>query len=478
MTVATETNIFRSDDLAIDFFSWKNGLNDTVAITFTPFGIPGAVLLDGAGYGGELLLRNDFDIVAFKSTKNLWYQNISSEHIAAVEHVIAARARQYTRRVGYGSSMGGYAAIQFSRSLKLDVVLAISPQFEIDKPYDQRWHAAARLIDFRYRIDANAIADNCKYFVAYDPVTDDLRHVEKLRELIGPENLVEIPTPFSGHPAGHYLAETGLIKDLALSVLQDGTVEHIAVSTHRKRSKTYLFEMSRRLVLQNKYKSALVAIDKAIAIDDTAPRLHKQRSVVLDKLGQPEAALTAIDQAIKIDGRAADSYLHRSLVLEHMKQYGAALAAIDEAIAIDDDAPELYVHRSIVLDSLGRSDEALAAAYEARGKLKSDPRLMGALSDRLARHEDFASALALIDMAIGIDDSVLQFHLHKSAVCRALGDIPAAISAGETALKLSPDNTSLLARLAKLHARQGGLKHWSRSFELAGKAVVSLVRWH
>lgn len=475
MSVITETNIFRSGDLAIDFFSWRDGLNKTVAITFTPFGIPGAVSLDGAGFAGEILLRNDFDIVAFKSTKNVWYQNISAEILAAVETFIEARSARYTKRVGYGSSMGGYAAIQFSRVLKLDVVLALSPQFEIDKPYDLRWHAAAQLIDFKYRIDAGAIADNCRYFVAYDPGTEDLHHVEKLRELIKPSRLFEIATPFSGHPAGHYLAETGLIKDLTLSVLKEGTVEHIAVGAHRKRSKTYLYEMSRRLVLKRKYKSALIVIDKAIVIDDSSPPLLKQRSVVLDKLGRTEGALTEIEKAIAIGGHSADLYLHKSQVLERMKQHGAALVAVDKAIAVEVNAPELHVHRSIVLDSLDQPTAALDAAREAGRRMKNDAQLMGALSDRLARHGDFSAALELVDKAISIDANVAQFHLHKCAVCKALGDIPEAIAAGETALKLAPENLSLMARLARLHASHGGFEHWMRSFRLARMAIGRLV---
>lgn len=475
MSVVTETNIFRSDDLAVDFFSWRDGLNKTIAITFTPFGIVGAVSLDGAGFAGEVLLRNDFDIVAFKSTKNVWYQNISAEILAAVENFIAARSERYTKRVGYGSSMGGYAAIQFSRILKLDVVLALSPQFEIDKPYDLRWHAAAQLIDFKYRIDTSAIADNCRYFVAYDPGTEDLHHVEKLRELVDSRWLIEISTPFSGHPAGPYLAETGLIKELTLSVLKNGTVEHISFGAHRKRSKTYLCEMSRRLVLRRKYKSALVVIDKAIVIDDSLPQLHKQRSVVLDKLGRTEGALLAIEKAIAIGDHSADLYLHKSQVLERMKQHGAALVAVDMAITVEVNSPELHIHRSIVLDSLDLPTAALDAVREAGRRMKNDAQLMGALSDRLARHGDFSAALELVNKAISIDANDLQFHLHKCAVCKALGDIRQAIAAGETALTLAPENLSLMARLASLHARHGGFEHWMRSFRLARMAIGRLV---
>ena len=474
MTVRTEKNIFRSNDLAIDFFSWRDGLNKNIALTFTPFGLDGAVLLDGAGYAGELLLRNDFDVVAFKSSKNLWYQNLSQETIAAVDQFIATRATPYVKRVGYGSSMGGYAAIQFSRSLKLDVVLALSPQFEIDKSYDQRWCAAAALIDFRYRIDSGSIADECKYFVAYDPGTEDFRHVEKLRELIDSQRLVEIPTPYSGHPVGHYLAESGLIQDLALSVLKYGSVVPVAKGTYRKRSKTYLYELSKHLATRNKNKSALIAIDRAITIDGGAPGFRLHRSVVLGKLKQHEAALTVIDEAITIDSDAPELHLHRSFVLSALGQPEAALDAVEKAITIDNDAPELHLQRSIVLDSLDRPEAALGAVYEARRKLKYDAQLLGALSDRLAKHHDFAGALDLVDKAISIDDSVLQFHMHKCAVCKALGDIAGAISAGESALKLSPSNASLMARLSRLHARHGGIAHWARSVVLARNAICSL----
>ena len=64
------------------------------------------------------------------------------------------------------------------------------------------------------------------------------------------------------------------------------------------------------------------------------------------------------------------------------------MIAIDKAIAIEFEAPELHVHRSIVLDSLDRRAEALVAVHEAHLKMKSDAQLMGALSDRLAKHDD------------------------------------------------------------------------------------------
>ena len=405
MNFVTEKTLFRSEELAIDFFSWGGGLNKNIALTFTPFGMDGEISLDGVGYGGELLLRNDFDIVAIKSAKNLWYQNLSLENIALVEQFISTYPTKYMKRVGYGSSMGGYAAIQFSRALKLDIVLALSPQFEIDKPYDQRWAEAASGIQFQHRIDPTAIATDCKYFIAYDPQTVDVRHVEKIREFISHGQLVEITTPYAGHPSAYYLAETGQIQGLAISVLKNGSIGHVRVNAHRARSKTYLYELSKRLTLKNKNESALLVIDRALAIDPNVSALLLQKSIVLNNLGRFEAALKV--------------------------------------------------------------------AHEARQKLNNEAHLMASLSVHLFDLQDYKGGLELIEQAISIENNVFEFHLHRCKVHQVLGNISAAISAGEYALQLSPKNTSMMKRLLKLHLKHGGWAHWVRSVVLAKNLVFA-----
>ena len=403
MNFVTEKTLFRSEELAIDFFSWGGDSDKNIAITFTPFGTNGEISLDGVGYGGELLLRNDFDIVAIKSAKNLWYQNLSLENIALVERFISTYPTKYIKRVGYGSSMGGYAAIQFSRALKLDIVLALSPQFEIDKPYDQRWAEAARGIQFQHRIDPTAIATDCKYFIAYDPETADSRHVEKIRELVSKGQLVEITTPYAGHPSAYYLAETGQIQKLAISVLKNGSIDHNVVNAHRMRSKTYLYELSKRLTLKNKNESALLVIDRALAIDPNVSALLLQKSIVLNNLGRFEAALKV--------------------------------------------------------------------AHEARQKLINEAHLMASLSVHLFDLQDYKGGLELIEQAISIENNVFEFHLHRCKVHQALGNISAAISAGEYALQLSPKSISLMKLLLKLHLKHGGWTHWARSVVLAKNLV-------
>ncbi len=362
MTVLFEKNIFRSDDLAVDFFSLGDSQNKSVAFTFTAFTPstkPDKNALAGVGFGGELLLRNGFDVVAFKSAKNLWYQNLSAETIKEIERFINDSSIIYLNRVSYGSSMGAYAAIQFSRALKIDIVLALSPQFEIDQPYDQRWQSLAQQIDFQYRIDSNAISDTCKYFVAYDPKNEDRLHIQKLSTLIDKHHLIEIRTPYSGHPSTTYLFETGLIQNIALSVLQHATFDHSSIRTNRKHSKTYLHELSKWLTLKNKNKSALIAINRAIRIDSTALALLIHKIVILEKLCDPVAARTLAYETCKqfTGGTIVDAHLLASLsdVLISYQDFSGALILIEKAIEIDETVMEFHLHRQSVQKLLKKS---------------------------------------------------------------------------------------------------------------------------
>jgi tetratricopeptide (TPR) repeat protein len=362
MNVLSEKNIFRSDDLVIDFFSLGDGPNKSIAFTFTAF-TPSTKAdkdaLVGVGFGGELLLRNGFDVVAFKSAKNLWYQNILAETLVEIESFISASSIAYIKRVSYGSSMGAYAAIQFSRALKIDIVLALSPQFEIDQPYDQRWQSLAQQIEFQYRIDSNAISDSCKYFVAYDPKNDDALHIQKLSTLIDREHLIKIRTPYSGHPSTTYLFETGLIQCIALSVLQHASFDYSAMRNNRQLSKTYLYELSKRLTLKDKNKSALIVINRAISIDHSALGLLVHKIAILEKLGDPVTAKTlAYETCSRATGSTiADAHLLASLsdLLITYQDFSEALKLIERAIEIDETVMEFHLHRQSVLAMLKKS---------------------------------------------------------------------------------------------------------------------------
>lgn len=97
--------------------------------------------LDGNRDGGDLLVKNGFDVVNFKISNDDWFQSIPEKMFDAIQNFSCA----YKYKVGYGTSMGGYGVIAFSKMLKLDTALVFSPQFCIDKPFDTRWRCSIPL---------------------------------------------------------------------------------------------------------------------------------------------------------------------------------------------------------------------------------------------------------------------------------------------------------------------------------------------
>lgn len=357
--------LFTSEDLKIDFSPSVANIDHCVAITFTPFVAETENVLDGSGYAGDFLLANGFDLIAVKSSKNLWFQNLSQTALNEIQRFLETAEPNYKKRVGYGSSMGGYAAIQFSNALKLDVVLALSPQFAIDQPYDQRWALAAKNIVFQHRINQAAIYDRCKYFVAHDPRDIDTVHVEKLRALITPELFVDINIPFAGHPVSYYLAETGLIQDLALSAFRFLNIDNVKIHVGRKKSKTYCYELSKRLTARAKNKSALIAIDRAIAIDNRVDEFYLQRCVAQNALGQADAALTAAQMLATKN--IQNTYLLGPLAvfLFECGDFETALKIINHALAIDSNSAELQYARSRICEHRHELTEAILSANHA-----------------------------------------------------------------------------------------------------------------
>jgi dienelactone hydrolase len=121
------TKILLTDHYAADFYASRKADNKILAITFTPFSYTGERTLAKSGFATSFLLRNGFDVIAIKSARNTLYQDLTPDMLDTIRLFANSLPTKYTRRVSYGMSMGGYAAIQFSKVLDIDAAFAISP---------------------------------------------------------------------------------------------------------------------------------------------------------------------------------------------------------------------------------------------------------------------------------------------------------------------------------------------------------------
>lgn len=460
----------------VEYFFAEGAAHRSIALVFSPSKNRN---LDGNPYGGEVLLRNGYDVVSFKSAEDDWFQHLPLGLFESVDRICAQP--RYVRRVAYGSSMGGYAAIAFSRRFRLDRVLALSPQFTIREAFDTRWAPHARRIDWRYAITQETVASGCEFYVVYDQHDADRLHVDRLAQVIAPERMHRVVLSYCGHPAAHYLAELGLIKDLLLSVLGGGEPRPQDLRSGKADSISYLTTLSLRLFRRRKLRLALALIDRALllgpgrgevlrhraivldglgrleeAIDamraalakhDNNALLHDQLARLLAKAGRPGDALAASNRAVELAPRAAALLRRNSALCLAQHESEAALRAIERAIAREPRDPESHRLRAQVLASLQRSEEAIAAMTHAVALRPSDAGLHHGLSVLLAGAQRLEAALEAGRRAVAGQGASARMLVHCANLLAHAGAYEEALALTKRAQAGGGGNAVALERL-------------------------------
>ena len=243
------STLYASNSLHIDYF-W-NDENERRKLAFV-FSGRGNRILGGNSFGGDFLLLNGYDVIAFKSSADDWFQETPFDIFATIDALCARNG--YKSRVSMGSSMGAYAAIAFSKLLKLDVVIAYSPQYSVAPSFDPRFRADPA-IGWRYVITAEAVGGSCKFVVAYDNRDPDRLHARELKAIIPPHNFEELILPYCGHGATLYLHEIGRLKETTLRLLRGDRPSVQELRRERRRSSQYLTVVTTHLARRRKFRA-------------------------------------------------------------------------------------------------------------------------------------------------------------------------------------------------------------------------------
>lgn len=78
----------------------------------------------------EFSQKNKIDTILVGSYLNDWYQTPEMNKII---DLINSKSQSYQKIITYGASMGGWAALAFSKALKADAVIAFCPQVLLEK---------------------------------------------------------------------------------------------------------------------------------------------------------------------------------------------------------------------------------------------------------------------------------------------------------------------------------------------------------
>ena len=322
--------LFSSDHYTIDFFR-SPCPNHRVVVTFTEFTSRD---LEGLGFGGRFLLNNGFDVVAVKSDVDRWYQDLAPGAIQAVNDFLDHRPERHISRVGYGSSMGGYAVFLFAGALDLDVAFAISPQFDITLDIDTRW---AKHIEGEMRTLAPAdVGRQCQYVAMFDPMDADRCHIDLFRAVIPSEQFHTIGVRYSGHPAGHTLIYSGVLKDIAAGVLS-GKIPPLPygdIVKGARKSPLYLFRLAQVCHARKRLAAATSLITSAIEKQALNAESYILAAKIASESGDLNLALQRAAAAVALKPEHPHMVAFLADVLVRCQKYSAAIHYYDRALSM------------------------------------------------------------------------------------------------------------------------------------------------
>lgn len=212
------------------------------------------------------LIKYQYNVIGIMPKQKSWFPQASMIELAKT---ISPVLQGFKNIVGYGGSMGGYAAIKYSNLLNMNRVIAFVPQYSIDpdhvedRRYAEFFDAVANK-DMQIQLqDVDAARE---YVIVYDPYFSiDREHYLKIKELL--PSLHTIHLPFTGHEALSVLASSSLLHDF---------IEH-------EFDEIYFYQQVRKVKKQSKFYFRNVLAHVLSHHDDMLLKILRQNDFQLDE---------------------------------------------------------------------------------------------------------------------------------------------------------------------------------------------------
>ncbi|CAI3139932.1 hypothetical protein MWMV8_MWMV8_01267 [Acinetobacter calcoaceticus] len=212
------------------------------------------------------LVKYQYNVIGIMPKQKSWFPQASMIELAKT---ISPVLQGFKNIVGYGGSMGGYAAIKYSNLLNMNRVIAFVPQYSIDptqvedRRYAEFFDAVANKDMQIQPPDVDAARE---YIIVYDPYFSiDREHYLKIKELL--PSLHTIHLPFTGHEALSVLASSSLLHDF---------IEH-------EFDEIYFYQQVRKVKKQSKFYFRNVLAHVLTHHDDMLLKILRQNDFQLDE---------------------------------------------------------------------------------------------------------------------------------------------------------------------------------------------------
>ncbi|GFE50713.1 hypothetical protein So717_24660 [Roseobacter cerasinus] len=269
-----------------------------------------------------------FSILGLIARRKDWYRNADTPMLLTCLQE-AGFFEQFERVIFTGTSMGGYAALTYSRLVPGAEVAIFSPQTTLNQqitPFEARFKYALRKWDWDSPafLDATeAVPKAARVLLFYDPfVPEDRAHAQRLLH----PNVTHVKCRHFGHRALRQVKACGVLEDL-FGAIGAGTFEATAFVrslSHRRNLRPWRKALLSNVTAARHPQLAKVALERLQALDPDAVYLEKARTR-LEKLDNPRAEqhqkarlngrITTESRAIVVPERPHDTALASGVLL-------------------------------------------------------------------------------------------------------------------------------------------------------------------
>ncbi|TVT30877.1 hypothetical protein [Marinobacter vinifirmus] len=204
--------IFQGDDLTVYQNVFFDGANQggIAAVCFSAW----TSAAEGKRFGEGFFSRNKIPAFFIVQRSNHWWH--TSEIWSALDCIRSILLDKGLGSICYGSSMGGYGSVHFSKYLYSSMAVAVGPQLFVNEdviPEEKRWVQERKKIEFLFDEVSNLKKSSVETIVFFDNFNaPDNLQVERCQSRVPASNVKYIACPYTMHDAVRVLVKDDRFK--------------------------------------------------------------------------------------------------------------------------------------------------------------------------------------------------------------------------------------------------------------------------
>ena len=438
MDKCTEKVLYESADFRITL---RNTGCDMLVVAFSPMHWPNQYKKDR--YWGDAVARKlPFSWLSIDALAEHWF---CEEKWLVIAELVRDITQRFRIRIGYGHSMGGYAALKRSRDYLPEKILAFAPQCSINPDdvghFDTRYIRAFNPnLHKRMKLQPSDIC--ARSFIFFDSrFSTDRKHVLEIRG----DNISYISIGYMSHDVIFVAKGAVSLAYLFMRAIMDGFDDVREMRRYlcakKKTNQIYFSHLTYKAFKSGHARWAVNISNRALQLDATNSRVAIVKLQACMQLNLKEEAQLTVDQ-IDIAKLSDGDIVIVAGVLFNLGQKERALdIMINSSIEDGKNTKNLRALANMFLN-FGRLDRAVELLERAVMLDPKDSHCLSHLAKGLMKNKDHPSydlprAVFLLECATKISPGVVAFWKSYAFALEISGDSVGAFSAWLQVKKMS-----------------------------------------